>query len=160
MAIEIERKFLVKGEEYKSLAFASLEIAQGYLSSVPERSVRIRITGDKGFITIKGISNGSGVSRFEWEKEIAVNEAHSLLKLCEPRIIHKIRHLVQVQNHLYEVDEFLGDNKGLIVAEIELKHEDEVFQIPSWLGEEVTGITKYYNASLSKYPYKDWGLND
>jgi len=155
MAKEIERKFLVKGD-FKSAAKKETRIIQGYLSSVPERTVRVRIKGDKGFITIKGIGNESGASRFEWEKEIPVEEVKELLKICEPGIIDKTRYLVDVGNHTFEVDEFYGDNEGLVVAEVELKDENEVFEKPDWLGEEVTGDKKYYNSMLMKNPYKNW----
>lgn len=155
MSVEIERKFLVSGD-YKVFSHESYEIAQGYLSSVPERSVRVRIMGDKGFITIKGASDDTGVSRFEWEKEISLEEARSLLNLCEPGIIHKIRHLVREGEHTFEVDEFLGDNAGLVIAEIELGSESESFIHPAWLGEEVTGDVRYYNASLSRNPFRNW----
>lgn len=155
MAQEIERKFLVVGD-YKPLAVKHTRITQGYLSSVPERTVRVRIKGDKGFITIKGIGSQSGASRYEWEKEIPVEEVNELLKICEPGVIDKIRHLVKVGNHTYEVDEFFGDNQGLTVAEIELSSEDEAFDKPGWLGSEVTGDTRYYNSMLMKNPYTKW----
>ncbi len=155
MAQEIERKFLVVGE-FKSLAVKSTRITQGYLSSVPERTVRVRLKGDKGFITIKGIGNDSGASRFEWEKEIPVEEVNELLKICEPGVIDKTRFLVKVEEHIFEVDEFYGENEGLIVAEVELTSEDEAFEKPEWLGEEVTGDVKYYNSMLMKNPYKNW----
>lgn len=152
---EIERKFLVKGE-FKQDAKKELRITQGYLSSVPERTVRVRIKGDKGFITIKGKGNESGATRFEWEKEIPVDEVKALLNLCEPGIIDKTRFLVENGNHTFEVDEFYGKNEGLIMAEVELKSEDEAFEKPEWLGEEVTGDVKYYNAMLMKNPYTKW----
>jgi len=155
MAQEVERKFLVKGE-FKSLATKALRITQGYLSSVPERTVRVRIKGEKGYITIKGIGNNSGASRFEWEKEIPVEDVNQLLKLCEPGIIDKTRYLIQAGIHTYEVDEFYGDNDGLIVAEVELKDEFEDFIKPNWLGKEVTGDKKYFNSMLMKMPYKKW----
>lgn len=155
MAQEIERKFLVKGE-FKPLANKQTRITQGYLSSVPERTVRVRIKGDKGFITIKGIGSQSGASRYEWEKEIPVEEVNELLKICEPGVIDKIRYLVTVGKHTFEVDEFFGDNQGLTVAEIELNAEDEAFQKPNWLGEEVTGDSRYYNSMLMKNPYTKW----
>ncbi len=155
MAQEIERKFLVIGE-FKKEAYQSNRIVQGFLSSNPERTVRIRIKGEKGFITIKGISNTSGTSRFEWEKEIALNEAEELLKLCETGIINKTRYLVKSGNHTFEVDEFYGENQGLVVAEIELSTENELFKKPVWLGNEVTGDKKYYNSTLSKKPFKTW----
>ena len=156
MANEIERKFLVKGD-FKKLAVKQTRIVQGYLSSVPERTVRVRIKGDKGFITIKGIGNVSGATRYEWEKEIPVSEVEDLLKICEPGIIDKTRYLVKAGNHTYEVDEFYGENEGLILAEIELSSENEKFEKPEWLGEEVTGDTKYYNSMLMKNPFTKWG---
>ena len=152
---EIERKFLVKGD-FKSFADSSSDIIQGYLSSVPERSVRIRINGNKAFLTIKGIANDKGVSRLEWEIEIKKSEAKELMKLCEPGVIEKRRFLIPSGKHTFEVDEFYGDNKGLVVAEIELRSEDEDFIKPDWLGKEVTGDKKYYNAALSRCPFKDW----
>lgn len=155
MALEIERKFLVKGD-FKSHAYGHEEIMQGYLSSVPERTVRVRTKGDKAYLTIKGIGNESGTSRYEWEKEIPVDEARELIKLCEPGVIDKMRYYVKSGKHTFEVDEFSGENKGLIIAEIELNSEDEEFDKPDWLGEEVTGDQRYYNASLTKKPYTKW----
>ena len=155
MANEIERKFLVKGE-FKNLASKATRIVQGYLSSIPERTVRVRIKGDKGYITIKGIGNASGASRYEWEKEIPASEVEDLLKICEPGVIDKTRYLVKVDNHTFEVDEFYGDNMGLVLAELELSSEDESFQKPHWLGEEVTGDTKYFNSMLMKNPFTKW----
>ena len=155
MAQEIERKFLVEGD-FKPVVKKTTRITQGYLSSVPERTVRVRVKGEKGFITIKGIGSASGASRFEWEKEIPVEDAQELLKICEPGVIDKTRYLVDVGSHTYEVDEFYGDNEGLTVAEVELGAEDEAFEKPSWLGEEVTGDAKYYNSMLIKDPYKNW----
>ena len=152
---EIERKFLVTGE-YKHLASKNYRIAQGYLSSVPERTVRIRIKGDKGFITIKGKSNESGLSRYEWEKEIPLNEAQELLKLCEQGIIDKIRYEVEFEDQTFEVDEFYGENEGLTIAELELESEDSTFSKPDFLGNEVTGDNRYYNVQLSLKPYKHW----
>ena len=156
MAQEIERKFLVKNDAFKSEAFKRMRITQGYLSSVPERTVRVRIKGDKGFITIKGIANESGVSRYEWEKEIAISEVEELLKLCEPGIIDKTRFNVKSGKHTFEVDEFYGENEGLVIAEIELSSENENFEKPEWIGKEVTGDEKYYNSMLTKKPYKSW----
>jgi CYTH domain-containing protein len=153
MPQEIERKFLVTGE-YKTHVSACYRIAQGYMSSSPGRTVRIRIKGDKGYITIKGESNASGLSRYEWDKEIPLNEAQELLKLCEPGIIEKTRYEVLFENHTYEVDEFYGDNEGLTLAEIELESEDEIFSKPEWLGKEVTGDIHYYNSYLSQHPGK------
>jgi adenylate cyclase len=155
MAQEIERKFLVSGE-FKSLAQKQTRITQGYLSSVPERTVRVRIKGDKGYITIKGIGSASGASRYEWEKEIPLSEVEDLLKICEPGVIDKTRFLVKAGDHTFEVDEFYGDNQGLVVAEIELGSEDESFEKPGWLGEEITGDVRYYNAMLMKNPYSRW----
>ena len=152
---EIERKFLVRAE-YKHLASKSYRIAQGYLSSVAERTVRIRIKGDKGFITIKGKSNESGLSRYEWEKEIPLTEAQELLKLCELGIIDKIRYEVVFENQTFEVDEFYGENEGLTIAELELESEDSTFSKPDFLGTEVTGDKRYYNVQLSLKPYKHW----
>ena len=154
--LEIERKFLVKSDAFKKLAFAKNNIAQGYLNSNPERTVRIRIKGESGFITIKGKGNETGTTRFEWETEISLLEAKPLLALCEKGVIEKMRYEVKVGQHVYEVDEFFGDNEGLIVAEIELKNENESFEKPNWLGEEVTNNNKYYNAALSLNPYKNW----
>ena len=155
MAKEIERKFLVKGD-FKREAYDAVRITQGFLSSVPERTVRIRIKGDKGFITIKGIGNASGVTRYEWEKEIPLEEARELLLLCEPGMIDKKRYLVKAGQYTFEVDEFYGDNSGLIIAEIELPDEDALFERPAWLGEEVTGDPRYYNVMLVKHPFKTW----
>ena len=152
---EIERKFLVAGD-FKSSAIKSLRITQGYLSSVPERTVRIRIMGERACITVKGKSSDSGASRFEWEKEIAAEDALELLRLCEPGCIDKTRYIVEAGKHIYEVDEFHGDNEGLTVAEIELSSEHQTFVKPEWLGEEVTGDPKYYNSMLMKNPYKNW----
>lgn len=155
MAQEIERKFLVAGD-FKQYARKSEHIVQGYLNSTPERTVRVRIKDNKGYMTVKGISSQSGVSRFEWEKEIPVNEARELINICEPGVIDKVRHLVDVGEHIFEVDEFYGDNEGLVLAEIELSAEDEEFAKPDWLGEEVTGDIRYYNSMLMKNPYKGW----
>ena len=155
MAQEIERKFLVAGD-FKQAAGNAVRITQGYLSSVPERIVRVREKGEKGFITVKGIGNDTGASRFEWEKEIPVEEVKELLKICEPGVIDKTRYLVDCGAHTFEVDEFYGDNEGLVVAEVELSDENEEFSRPEWLGEEVTGDKKYYNSMLMKNPYKNW----
>lgn len=155
MAIEIERKFLVSGQ-YKSFASKSTYFRQGYISTNSDCNIRVRIAGEKGYITIKGPSNHAGISRFEWEKEIMAEEAEDLFQFCHSGIVEKIRHVVPVGNHLFEVDEFLGENTGLTVAEMELESEDEVFVKPPWLGKEVTGIRRYYNSSLSKNPYSGW----
>ena len=155
MAQEIERKFLVKGS-FKEAAFDAIRITQGYLSTSPGRSVRVRIRGNQGFLTIKGPSRDGGLSRFEWEKEIGADEARELMALCEPGLIDKTRWLVKVGSHTFEVDEFHGDNEGLIVAEVELGAPDEAFEKPDWLGEEVTGDRRYYNSALTRNPYKIW----
>ena len=155
MSKEIERKFLVR-EGCDFPKEKGKRITQGYLSSVPERTVRVRVKGDKGYITVKGIGNESGASRFEWELEIPVQEARELLAICEPGVIDKTRYHVQSGNHTFEVDEFYGENEGLIVAEVELSSENEEFDKPDWLGEEVTGDTRYYNSMLMKEPYCKW----
>ena len=155
MALEIERKFLVTGD-FKAFADKSVRVVQGYLSSVPERTVRVRVKGERGFITVKGLGSESGASRFEWEKEIPVDEALEMLKICEPGLIDKIRYLVEVGEHTFEIDEFYGDNEGLVVAEVELASEDEAFERPDWLGKEVTGDPRYYNSSLVRNPYMHW----
>ena len=156
MAFEIERKFLVTSDEYKQIAYKKSYIKQGFLNSKKERVVRVRIKDDAGFLTIKGASNKSGTTRFEWEKEIDLKEAQDLFNLCEEGIIEKYRYLVKADNHVFEVDEFLGENKDLIVAEIELEDENENFVTPNWLGKEVTGNVKYYNSNLSKIPFSKW----
>ena len=154
--IEIERKFLVTTFAFKDEAFKQSRIVQGFLSTHKKRTVRVRLKGEQGFLTIKGLSSKDGLSRFEWEKEISKLEAESLLTLCKKGIIDKIRYEIQVENHLFEVDVFFGDNAGLIVAEVELNNENEVFVKPNWIGKEVTGNLKYYNSQLSKKPYKSW----
>ena len=157
MAFEIERKFLVTGD-YKSLAYKSYRIIQGYISSSPVCTVRIRVRDDQGFITIKGKAVGDSISRFEWEKEIPFGEALELLKFAGGCTIDKRRYLVRNTDgrHTWEVDEFYGDNEGLTVAEVELSAEDEAFDKPDWLGKEVTGDRRYYNSMLLKDPYKNW----
>lgn len=154
--IEIERKFLVISDDFKTEAFKKTRLVQGYLNSHKERAVRVRLKGDLGFLTVKGPSSKNGLSRFEWEKEISANEAKELLNLCESGIIDKIRYEVKLKNHIFEIDEFFGDNEGLVVAEVELKNENETFEKPKWLGEEVTGNPKYYNSQLSQQPFKTW----
>lgn len=155
MKKEIERKFIVTGD-FRREILRSFRIVQGYLSSVPERTVRIRIREDKAFITIKGPGDSSGVSRDEWEKEISITDAEELLNLCEPGILNKIRHEIRVGKHIFEVDEFLGRNAGLVIAEVELSEEDESFEKPSWIGKEVTGDKRFYNSYLSSHPYSEW----
>lgn len=156
--LEIERKFLVhkRDGEYKRQAYASSRIQQGYICSGHGRTVRVRIRDGKGYLTIKGPSVDGGLSRYEFEKEITRDEALSLLRLCEPGIIDKIRWLVPAGRHTYEVDEFFGDNEGLTVAEIELSAPDEPYERAPFLGREVTGERQYYNSSLRVFPYKDW----
>lgn len=154
--LEIERKFLVTSHSYKQEAINKRYLVQGFLNSDPERTIRIRISDEQGFLTVKGKSSADGLTRFEWEKPIALEEAKALLDLCEPGIIEKTRFEVPSGNHLVEVDEFYGDNEGLIVAEIELNSISETFERPLWLGEEITGDVKYYNSQLSKNPYKSW----
>ena len=156
MSIEIERKFLVNSENFKDESFKKNHIKQGFLNSDKNRVVRVRIKDDTAFLTIKGKSNEAGTSRFEWEKEISVDDASNLFNLCEKGCIEKYRYLIKKGIHTYEVDEFLGDNLGLVVAEIELNDENETFEKPKWLGKEVTGDVKYYNAMLSKKPFKEW----
>tara|TARA_R110000850_G_scaffold271031_2_gene404728 strand:- start:119664 stop:120134 length:471 start_codon:yes stop_codon:yes gene_type:complete len=154
--LEIERKFLVTSDAFKQAAFKQSRIVQGFLSTHPERTVRVRIKGDQGFLTVKGISNKAGTIRSEWETEISTKDAEQLLNLCEPGIIDKTRYEIKLGKHIFEVDEFLGENEGLIVAEVELTSEDEAFEKPSWLGKEVTGELKYYNLQLSLNPFKKW----
>ena len=153
MSKEIERKFLVKKNLFKIIG-ESQYIAQGYLSSTPDRTVRVRIKNHKGYLTVKG--KNKGISRSEFEYEIPEIDAKELLKLCEQSIIIKRRHIVKFKNSLWEVDIFEGDNEGLIVAEIELQSEEENFDKPEWIGEEVSFDTRYYNSNLSKFPYKLW----
>ncbi len=154
--VEIERKFLVLSDSYKKEAVTHKRIVQGYLNSNPERTVRVRIKGDQGFLTIKGKSSDAGTIRMEWEKEIPLSDAEQLLTLCEKGAIDKIRYEIKSGIHTFEVDEFFGDNEGLTVAEIELSDENEVFEKPSWLGKEVTGDQRYYNSQLSNNPFKAW----
>ncbi|MBM6733946.1 CYTH domain-containing protein [Mediterranea massiliensis] len=155
MGQEIERKFLVRGE-YKSQAYASSRIVQGYICSARGRTVRVRIRDTKGYLTIKGASDAAGMSRYEWEREIPLAEAEELMKLCEPGVIDKTRYLVRSGRHVFEVDEFYGDNQGLVVAEVELTSETEPFEKPAFIGREVTGDVRYYNSQLMKHPYAEW----
>lgn len=156
MSVEIERKFLVKNDNFKQESYQKKNIKQGFLNSNKNRVVRIRIADETAFITVKGKSNKAGTTRFEWEKEINKTDAEKLLLLCEPSIIEKTRFLIKKGNHIFEVDEFYAENQGLIIAEIELNSENESFEKPSWLGKEVTGDLKYYNSVLSKNPFKNW----
>lgn len=154
--IEIERKFLITSEAFKKEAFKKTRIVQGFLNTHPNRTVRVRIKGNQGFLTVKGKSNKAGTIRTEWEKEIDVSEVESLLKLCEEGVIEKLRYEIKAGKHVFEVDEFFGDNRDLTIAEIELNDENENFEKPNWLGKEVTGDVKYYNSQLSKKPFKTW----
>ena len=156
MSLEIERKFLVFNSEYKTLSFQKKYIKQGFLNSDKNRVVRIRIIDEKAFITVKGKSSDDGTTRYEWEKEILLEEACQLISLCEEGIIEKYRYYHKVENHVFEVDEFLGDNLNLTIAEVELKNKRALFSKPSYLGKEVTGDEKYYNSNLSKNPFKYW----
>lgn len=155
MSFEIERKFLVCGE-FKSQAFNSYRIRQGYVSTVGKATVRVRIRDDKGFLTIKGRSNAAGISRYEFETEVPLQDAEDLMELCEPGVIDKTRYLVRSGRHVFEVDEFYGENEGLVVAEVELSDEQEAFEKPDFIGQEVTGDRRYYNSHLRNYPYKLW----
>lgn len=155
MPQEIERKFLIIGD-YKSQAYAQSHIVQGYICSARGKTVRVRIRDTKGYLTIKGAANASGTSRYEWEKEIPLNEAEDLMQLCEPGIIDKTRYLVCSGKHIFEVDEFYGENAGLVVAEVELSAENEPFEKPDFIGQEVTGDVRYYNSQLMKRPFTTW----
>ena len=154
--VEIERKFLVNSDKFKGQAFKKYAIKRGFLNSHPERTVRVRLIEDKGFLTVKGISSNDGLIRFEWEKELTHNEAINLLDLCEEGIIDKQRYEIKAGNHIFEVDEFFGKNEGLVIAEIELNSVNEEFIRPNWLAAEITGDIKYYNSQLSNNPYKNW----
>jgi len=156
MAQEIERKFLVKNNSYKAMAFASSRIVQGYICSGRGRTVRVRIRGQKGYLTIKGPADAQGLGRYEWEKEISLEEAQELMKLCEPGMIDKTRYLVQSGKHVFEVDEFYGENEGLTIAEVELSAKDESYEKPDFIGDEVTGDVRYYNSFLMKNPFSQW----
>ena len=156
--MEIERKFLVRGDDYKRAATRSYRIKQGYICSGHGHTVRVRRRDDQAFLTIKGPSLDGGLSRYEFEKEITPDEADQLFRLCEPGIIDKTRYLVEAADgHTFEVDEFYGDNEGLVVAEVELSAPDEPYVKPPFIGDEVTGDRRYYNSHLRKFPYKLWG---
>ncbi len=155
MGYEIERKFLVNGD-YKSHAFKSFLIRQGYLSLSGTSVIRVRIKGEKAFVTIKSALAEGKIKRHEWEYEIPVADAEEMLQLCEDGVIDKRRYLVQAGPHTFEVDEFYGQNEGLLIAELELETEDEPFEKPEWLGPEVTGNVRYYNSFLSIHPYTEW----
>ncbi|MGB5371675.1 MAG: CYTH domain-containing protein [Flavobacteriaceae bacterium] len=154
--IEIERKFLVTSADYRNMAQHSHGISQGFLNTDPERTVRIRIQSDKGFLTIKGKSNLSGTTRYEWECELPLSEAESLMELCGKGVIEKVRYIVPYGKHIFEIDEFLGANQGLVIAEVELQNENEAFEKPDWLGQEVTGNIRYYNSYLINNPFNLW----
>ena len=156
MALEIERKFLVKDDSYKAMAYSASRIAQGYICSARGRTVRVRIRDEKGYLTIKGPADSEGLGRYEWEKEIPVQEAQELMRLCEPGMIDKTRYLVKSGKHVFEVDEFYGENEGLTVAEVELESADESYEKPDFIGEEVTGDVRYYNSFLMKNPFTRW----
>ncbi|HMA98315.1 MAG TPA: CYTH domain-containing protein [Wenzhouxiangella sp.] len=155
MALEIERKFLVTGD-FRAHVSSSTRMIQGYLCAEPERTVRIRLAGEQGFLTIKGSPSTSGLVRYEWERELPITEALELLNLCQAARIEKIRHRIDFAGNTYEVDQFHGENEGLVIAELELDDEDQAFERPSWLGTEVTGDPRYYNSSLIQKPYCDW----
>lgn len=155
MPFEIERKFLVTGE-FRDQVYNCTHIRQGYISSGNGRTVRVRIRGDKGYLTIKGPSGRAGLKRYEFEKEIPLSDAEDLMAICEPGIIDKNRYLVRCGNHIFEVDEFFGENEGLIIAEVELQAEDEAFEKPAFIGREVTGDRRFYNAHMRKHPYILW----
>lgn len=156
MALEIERKFLVKNLSFLEEVSKTCHIKQGFLNSDKNRVVRVRCIDEKAYLTIKGISNTSGTSREEWEYEIKKEEAEELLLICEPTLIQKKRHYIKKGVFQFEVDVFENENKGLIIAEIELEDENQKFEKPDWLGNEVTGDQRYYNSYLSKHPYDSW----
>lgn len=155
MALEIERKFLVTGD-FRRETFEVSRIRQGYLNSHPGRTVRVRVRDERAYLTIKGASDENGLSRYEFEQAIPLEDAEELLKICEPGMIDKERFLVKKGNHTWEIDVFHGENEGLIVAELELRSEDEPFERPDWLGEEVSGDRRYYNSELTKHPFHRW----
>ncbi len=154
--MEIERKFLVLDDSYKREAFGSSHIRQGYICSERGRTVRIRIRDARGYITIKGPSLDGGLSRYEFEQEIPLDDAEMLMTLCEPGRIDKTRWLVKSGEHTFEVDEFHGDNDGLVMAEVELRTVDDEPIIPHFIGKEVTGDRRYYNSQLRLHPYRTW----
>ena len=156
--LEIERKFLVRGDGYRGQAFSFSRIQQGYICSGHGRTVRVRIRDNRAYLTIKGPSNAAGLSRYEFETELTLDEAEHLMALCEPGRIDKTRYLVKSGHHTFEVDEFYGDNEGLVIAEVELQSEDEPYEKPDFIGDEVTGDRRYYNAHLTKHPFNTWGV--
>ncbi|MCQ2259034.1 MAG: CYTH domain-containing protein [Bacteroidaceae bacterium] len=155
-SLEIERKFLVKDDSYKSLSYNCTHIEQGYFATEPGKTVRVRIRDEKAYLTIKGPAKDNGLSRYEFETEISLDDAHELMKLCMPGRVNKNRYLVKNGKHVVEVDEFFEENEGLVIAEIELNSEDEAYEKPDFLGDEVTGDSRYYNKFLTKHPYKTW----
>jgi adenylate cyclase len=155
MNFEIERKFTINGD-FKKFVEKSIPIKQGYISTDPERTVRVRIVDNKGFITIKGASGKSQMKRFEWEKEISESDAEYLLSICKKTVIDKVRYIIKYKSHTFEVDEFFGDNEGLVIAEVELNSTDEEFELPEWIEAEVTGDKIFYNSYLAQYPYNTW----
>ena len=156
MGYEIERKFLVNGA-YQQHAHKHYLMKQGYLSLSGISVVRVRVKGEKGYITVKGAVGEGGITRREWEYEVPLQDAEEMLLLCEDAVIVKTRYLVRVGKHIFEVDEFAGENEGLLIAEVELENEEESFEKPDWLGAEVTGNVRYYNSYLSIHPYREWG---
>ena len=154
--LEIERKFLVQGDDYKKVAVSHSRIKQGYICSGRGRTVRVRLRDHCAFLTIKGPSLDGGLSRYEFEKEITLDEAEHLFHLCEPGIIDKTRYLVPSGNHTFEVDEFYGDNEGLVMAEVELSAPDEPYEKPDFIGREVTGDRRFYNSHLRQTPFTLW----
>ena len=154
---ETERKFLVVGD-FKSQSYNATRIQQGYIASNNGRTVRVRIRGDKGYLTIKGPSGLKGITRYEFDTEIPLDDARELMEICEPGIIDKTRYLVKSPDgrHTWEIDEFYGDNEGLVLAEVELSHESEEFQKPDFIGKEVTGDRRFYNSHMRSYPFKLW----
>ncbi len=158
--LEIERKFLVNNGDYRKQAVHSSEISQGYIGTEPGKTVRIRLMDDKAYITIKGKRNNSGLSRFEWEKEIDPEDAKQLMLMCDTPIITKTRLYIPAGDLTFEVDEFHNENEGLVVAEIELHDENETFERPQWLGQEVTNDKRFHNSHLTKRPYITWSQQD
>jgi CYTH domain-containing protein len=152
MGIEIERKFLVVGDGWRQ--GEGTRYSQGYLNRDAQRTVRVRIAGEHAFLTVKGISKGA--TRSEFEYAIPANDARQLLELADGPVIEKVRRIVEHEGSRWEVDEFFGDNAGLVVAELELESEAQAFERPQWLGREVTGDSRYYNSNLAAHPYKDW----
>jgi len=160
MPLEIERKFLVLDDSYKNLATSSSHIKQGYIYSGKGKTIRVRIRDERGYLTIKGPSDKAGLCRYEWEKEVDLHDAEELMRLCEPGMIDKTRYIIPSGKHTFEVDEFFGENQGLVMAEVELVSEEEPFEKPPFIGEEVTGDRRYYNSHLRENPYSRWKKND